>query len=155
MQVIGLSESLSIEFKSDQKRLTDSEIIEAVVAFANTQGGDLYLGVEDDGTITGLHVAHQNPTQLTALIANRTIPPVPVRCELIDTTPPVLKITVPSRPSIVATSTGKIIQRRIKSDGRPENIPMYPYENISHLSDLRLLDYSAQPLPGATVDDFS
>ncbi|MFA5698183.1 MAG: RNA-binding domain-containing protein [Sphaerochaeta sp.] len=155
MQVIGLSESLSIEFKSDQKRLTDSEIIEAVVAFANTQGGDLYLGVEDDGTITGLHVAHQNPTQLTALIANRTIPPVPVRCELIDTTPPVLKITVPSRPSIVATSTGKIIQRRIKSDGRPENIPMYPYEIISHLSDLRLLDYSAQPLPGATVDDFS
>lgn len=32
---------------------------------------------------------------------------------------------------------------------------MYPYEIISHLADLRLLDYSAQPLPGATVDDFS
>ncbi|MCI5531527.1 MAG: ATP-binding protein, partial [Caecibacter massiliensis] len=28
--------------------------MDVVVAFANTEGGDLYLGIEDDGTITGL-----------------------------------------------------------------------------------------------------
>ena len=28
-------------------------MIDAVVAFANTNGGDLYLGVENDGHITG------------------------------------------------------------------------------------------------------
>ena len=42
-----------IEFKSDRNCLDNNEIIDAVVAFANTDGGDLYIGVEDDGTITG------------------------------------------------------------------------------------------------------
>lgn len=42
-------ETLEIEFKSDLVRLSDSDLIDAVVAFANTRGGDLYLGVEDDG----------------------------------------------------------------------------------------------------------
>lgn len=153
MRNIGFSESLTIEFKSDQAKLPDSEIIEAVVAFANTDGGDLYLGVEDDGTITGLHDDHKDPTQLAAFIANRTVPPVTVRCEIIEYETPVLKISVPRRTSIVATSTGKMLRRRIKADGRPENIPMYPFEIATRLSSLSLLDYSAQPVPEATITD--
>ena len=43
-------ETLSKEFKSDLKGLPDSELVEAVVALANTDGGCVYLGVEDDGT---------------------------------------------------------------------------------------------------------
>ena len=47
-------ETLSKEFKSDRdKGLPDSELVEAVVALANTDGGCVYLGVEDDGTATG------------------------------------------------------------------------------------------------------
>ena len=53
--MIPQEETLEIEFKSDEKKLHDNELIDAVVAFANTNGGDLYLGVEDDGRITGLH----------------------------------------------------------------------------------------------------
>ncbi len=63
MRNIGFSESLTIEFKSDQAKLSDNEIIDAVVAFANTDGGELYLGVEDTGVITGLHDAHKDPTR--------------------------------------------------------------------------------------------
>ena len=44
-------ETLTIEFKSDIKKLSDSEIFEAVVAFANTEGGELYLGIEDNGEV--------------------------------------------------------------------------------------------------------
>ena len=40
-------ETLEIEFKSDVKRYPDKDIIEAVSAMANTNGGILYLGVED------------------------------------------------------------------------------------------------------------
>lgn len=47
-------ETLSKEFKSDLKGLPDSELVEAVVALANTDGGCVYLGVEDDGTPTGV-----------------------------------------------------------------------------------------------------
>ena len=89
---IGFKEDMIKEFKSDQKKLGDEELIEAVVAFANTDGGDLYLGVEDDGEITGLHEKHKDITQLAALVANRTIPPISVKTELIDYDRTVLKI---------------------------------------------------------------
>jgi ATP-dependent DNA helicase RecG len=153
MRNIGFPESLTVEFKSDRDKLPDSEIIDAVVAFANTDGGDLYLGVEDDGVVTGLHNDHKDPTQLAAFIANRTVPPVTVRCEVIKYDAPVLKISVPRRTSIVATSSGKMLRRRIKADGKPENIPMYPFEIATRLSSLSLLDYSAQPVPDATMAD--
>lgn len=52
---IGLIEDLRTEFKSDVKKLSEETIVEAVVALANTEGGTLYIGVEDDGTITGVH----------------------------------------------------------------------------------------------------
>ena len=71
-RIIPEHETIEIEFKSDVKKLSDSDLIDAIVAFANTHGGDLYLGVEDDGTVTGLHEQHQDATQLSAFIANRT-----------------------------------------------------------------------------------
>ena len=52
-------ETLSKEFKSDLKGLPDSELVEAVVALANTDGGCVYLGVEDDGTPTGVKQKHR------------------------------------------------------------------------------------------------
>ena len=53
-------ETMTIEFKSDKNCLPDSDIIDVVVAFANTEGGTLYLGLEDDGTVTGLHKQHRD-----------------------------------------------------------------------------------------------
>ncbi len=153
MANINLKENLLIEFKSDKNRLSDSEIIDAVVAFANTDGGELYIGVEDDGDISGLHPSHFDATQLSAFIANKTVPPVPVRVDIINYDVPIIKISVPKRTSVVASSAGKIQRRRIKADGTPENIPMYPYEISSRLSTLSLLDYSAQAVPNAEYED--
>ena len=47
---IPSSESLTVEFKSDRTRLPDTELVEAVVCLTNAEGGELWLGVEDDGT---------------------------------------------------------------------------------------------------------
>lgn len=155
MRLIPDSESLSVEFKSDLKKRSNSDIFDAVVAFANTDGGDIYLGVEDDGSITGVHSEHLNPTTLSAFIANNTIPPVSIRAEIVDDIKPVLKISVPkSYGGIVATRSGKTLRRCLKIDGMPENVPMYPNEMATRLSDLRLLDYSALPIQDASVEDF-
>lgn len=81
---IGFRENMTVEFKSDLKKLSDDVIIESVVAFANTDGGKFFLGVEDDGDITGLHPSHKDPSKLAAFIANKTIPPVAVQTELMD-----------------------------------------------------------------------
>ena len=150
---IPTRETLEIEFKSDRTKLPDNDLVDAVVAFANTIGGTIYLGVENDGTVTGLHKAHQDYTQLAAYIANKTVPPVSVRAELLEEEFPVLAIHVPKCRSIVASSVGKIQRRRLKADGTPENVPMYPFEINTRLSELSLLDFSAQPVPGSSYGD--
>lgn len=48
----------------------------------------------------------------------------------------------------------KILRRRLKADGQPENTPMYPSEIATRLSDLRLLDYSTILIPEASMNDF-
>lgn len=146
-------ESLDVEFKSDIRKFSDDELIDVIVAFANTNGGDLFLGVEDDGKVTGLHKDHKDITRLAAFIANKTIPPISVRLEMIESDPQVLVIHVPKSRSIVASSSGKIQRRRLKMDGMPKNVPMYPYEINTRLSELSVLDFSAQPVPGAQYAD--
>ena len=155
MRQLPTKETLIIEFKSDRKKYGDKDLIEAIVAFVNTEGGDLYLGIEDSGEITGVHKDHMNPIPLSAMISNNTVPPVSARVEIIEDVKPVLKISVAkSRGGIVATKTGKVLHRQIKADGTPENVPMYPNEYTRRLSDLRLLDYSALPLLESSKDDF-
>ena len=114
-------ESLTVEFKSDRARLADRDLIAAVICLANTEGGEIYLGVEDDGRVTGLHPAHQSLTGLTALIANLTSPPLTARVEAIDVEPHrIARISVPKSRQLVATSDGLLQRRRLRADGLPE-----------------------------------
>lgn len=161
---IPTGEALDCEFESDRKRLPDGELIDAVVALSNTQGGTIYLGVEDDGTPTGAHEDHSDVTRLSTLIANRTMPPVPARVATLRLAPDgspdengvqVTRVDVPKSTAIVSSSDGKIMRRRLKADGSPESAPMYPYEIITRLSTVGQLDYSAFPLPDTDMDDFS
>ena len=125
-----------------------------VYGMTNTEGGVLYLGVEDNGDITGVHKKHRDPNGAMALIANKTVPSLSVRAEIIEEEGiEVLQIQIPMSKTIIATSDGKIQRRRLKPDGSPENVPMYPYEIPGRLSSLSQLDYSAQILLGATMDD--
>lgn len=154
MRTIPTVESLDNEFKSDLKCYSDHDLIEEIVGMTNTSGGFLFLGVEDDGSITGVHKKHKDPIGVTALIANSTVPPIAVRAEIItEEGKDVLKIEVPRSRGVVSTATGKMLRRRIKLDGSPEVIPMYAYEISSRLAELGMLDYSAQPLAGAALDD--
>lgn len=151
---IGFREDLKTEFKSDKKKLSDEIIIETVVALSNTDGGNFYLGIEDDGEITGLHKDHMDITQLAAFIANKTIPPVTVRAEINKMgTESYIVMEIPKSRNIIAASNGKVLRRRIKADGTPENIPMYPHEISSRLSTLGLLDYTALPVPDSSYED--
>ena len=96
MRTIPEKESLTIEFKSDRSGYSDADLVDEIVGMANTQGGDLYLGVEDDGEITGVGKKRQDPVGAMALIANKTIPSVSVRAEIIEEEGlSVLKIEIP------------------------------------------------------------
>ncbi len=54
--------------------------IETVVCLANGQGGTLLVGVEDDGTVTGLHPGHRtHPAALAAFVASTRLGAVHVQ----------------------------------------------------------------------------
>jgi ATP-dependent DNA helicase RecG len=147
------AETLTVEFKSDRKRLGDDELIEAVVCLANTEGGAVYLGIEDDGTVTGLHASRPEPRGLAALIANRTAPAVIVDVETLDINGVrVVRVNVPKATQVVSTSQGLTKRRRIGADGKPECAPLLPHQVATRLSDIGRLDASRLPLPGATLE---
>jgi ATP-dependent DNA helicase RecG len=152
--IIPPAESLIIEFKSDRKRLPDQDLVEAIVCLANTDGGELWLGVEDDGTPTGLHAEHQQLAGLGGMVAARTSPSLTVQVEALDVAGVrVARITVPKAQSEVATSNGVYLRRRLKFDGTPECTPMLPHDRVSRASAFGLLDVSAQAVSGATLAD--
>jgi ATP-dependent DNA helicase RecG len=143
-------ETLTVEFKSDQKKLSDRDLIEAITCLANTDGGELWLGVEDDGTATGLHPEHRHLNGLGGLVAARTSPSLTVQVETLTIENiEVARIQVPQAKGEVATTNGVYLRRRLKPDGTPECVPM-----TSRASTFGLVDVSAQPVAGSTLQDF-
>lgn len=153
--LLPAAETLKVEFKSDRKRLPDDELVEALVCLANTEGGELWLGVEDDGTPTGLHEAHQNLAGLPGLVAARTSPSLSVTVDAVEIAGlRVACIAVPRSVSDVATTAGKYLRRRLKQDGTPECVALLPHERSSRAGHFGLVDASAQAVAGATLADF-
>ncbi|WP_306601219.1 ATP-binding protein [Geothrix sp. 21YS21S-2] len=154
MTLIPSSETLTVEFKSDRKGLPDHELVEALVGMANAEGGEVFLGVEDDGSPTGLHANHLGLGGLPGMVASLTRPPLAVQTELIEQGPvKVARITVSKAMRIVATAGGLVVRRQLRSDGKPENAPMYPGDYLTRQGDLGILDFSALPVETASADD--
>ncbi len=153
-QLLPPRESLTVEFKSDLKKLPDRELIEALVCLANAEGGELWLGVEDDGTPTGLHAEHRLLEGLAGMVAARTSPSLSVQAEAVELDDvSVARIHVPKAQGEVATTNGVYLRRRIKHDGTPECVAMLPHERASRASSFGLIDVSAQPVAGASLAD--
>jgi predicted HTH transcriptional regulator len=74
------SEGLHLEFK---KRATHPEkIVREMIAFANTHGGTILIGVDDDGNISGLKYPEEEWMGVAALVSNCK-PPIPYHLSLI------------------------------------------------------------------------
>ena len=83
-------ETENIEFKS---QFTE-EIYKEVIAFANTDGGVVYVGIDNDGNVVGLKDVDQEYTRITNGIRDAVMPDVTmfVRFTIQDNT--VIRITV-------------------------------------------------------------
>ena len=58
-EIISNGENSGVEFKRDD--IKPEQLAKEIVAFANFEGGRILLGVEDDGSITGLQ--RENPQE--------------------------------------------------------------------------------------------
>ncbi|WP_227994450.1 RNA-binding domain-containing protein [Luteimicrobium xylanilyticum] len=157
-QLAAHGETFSVEFKRD-KGLSDTDIVEAVVCLANGQGGQLLVGIEDDGRITGLAPRHGNrtdPDKLRGLILNKTEPPTATTVELVSVDGlEVAVIQVSRAESPVGTKSGLFVRRSTKSDGTPECVPYRAHELISAGLSAQGRDYAEAPARGLTTDDLS
>jgi len=152
-------ESVQAEFQSDRRQISDSRIYEEVVALANTEGGVLLIGVEDDGAVTGAKPRHGRTTdaaKLRAAIFNNTVPNINTRIAVVQHLDgPVIAIEVDSYPELCATASGKSLRRTVGSDGKPATVPFYPRDQRARRVDLGLLDFSAQAMTGTSFSDLA
>ncbi len=158
-ELTARGESLTVEFKRGARSsLSDNDIVDAVVCLANGEGGLLLLGVEDDGTITGLEPRHDSGTRpelIQAMIVNRTDAPVPTTVDVIDVgDKSVAVIDVPKAVIPVGSkTTGKYLRRSLRVDGKPECIRYPLHEMLSAGLTAQGRDYAATPARGAHLDD--
>lgn len=73
-----IKESPTVEFK---RELTDA-VKREIIAFANTQGGELYIGIEDDGTVIGLNNAHKTLEAVSSMLHDSIKPDILVHTHL-------------------------------------------------------------------------
>ena len=147
-KIIAGGESLTVEFKGESRHpFSDRDLYEAVVAMANSAGGVLLIGIEDDGRVTGARSRHGQATdtaRLQAAVFNNTMPGISVTAERVSLPGgEVLLVSVPRLEAIAATASGNC-QRRIVGANGPENIPYLPHEHAMRRTAIGAEDFTAQ-----------
>lgn len=79
--LVRKGEGQHLEFK--QKAAFPEKIVKEMVAFANSSGGQLFVGVNDDGTISGVRYADEEKYAIEKAIRTHIKPGLRYRYELI------------------------------------------------------------------------
>jgi predicted HTH transcriptional regulator len=80
VDLIEAGESLTVEFK--QRFSTHEKIAKELIAFANTRGGYLFIGIDDDGSLYGIDGEKADAGLIKETAEKFCVPPID--CELID-----------------------------------------------------------------------
>ena len=148
---LAAGESVTVEFKSWIKakdmRERISLAVEELIAFANTKGGTVYFGVEDDATVTGCD--KYDCQKIMESIYDRTRPSLFTEIEVIKYNGlEVLAIKVNSDGNTYATTDGKCLKRLGKNSK-----PYYPDEMSNKYSTIQNPDFSSQIIVESSFDD--
>lgn len=124
-RLTSLGEGSHLEFKRRVPR--PQRIAKEIIAFANTRGGQLLLGVADDGTITGLRDVGEEEFALRGALSQFCDPPVQVEIERIP----------------IAHRRDVIIVRVAESDSKPHFL-IDPATTGSRVAYIRVDDKSVE-----------
>lgn len=126
-----------------------ADIAEALAAFANADGGELVVGLDDDGTPSGLPYTERQIQRLAGTPGDRVTPPLPVSHSLCSAAArTVLLFKVGPSPTTHRTTSGKYLLRV-----KDQNLPM-DADQIAHLKALKretITEHSI--IPGASIED--
>lgn len=150
---LATGESVTVEFKSWIKakdmRERISLAVEELIAFANTKGGVLYFGVEDNGEVTGCE--KYDCQKIMESIYDRTRPSLFTEIEVIKyNTLDVLAIKVIPDGNTYATTDGKCLKRLGKNSK-----PYYPDEMSNKFLSIQNPDFSSQIVVESSENDIN
>ena len=118
------NESITVEFKSDRRPLPMDELYKEVVSLANTDGGIICLGIEDNGLVSGVDKQHTDLIEMAAKIQAHTVPAVFARLWIENWDgKDVLIAEVPQSRQLVMTSDGRYLRRQLLAG---KSTPGYP-----------------------------
>ena len=152
--IIRQGEGISVEFKTSKTRL-NKNAFETVCAFLNRQGGHLLLGVEDDGTVTGVD---EDAVQgiLDSMVTNannpqKLSPPYYLSPEVVELEGKNVIVVYVPESSQVHNTVGKIFDRNEDGDFDITNQP----EQVTQLYLRKQSSYTENKVyPYVTPDDF-
>ncbi|SHM40258.1 Putative DNA-binding domain-containing protein [Cyclobacterium lianum] len=78
-------EGLHVEFK--KKAAHPEKIVKEIVAMANTDGGHLLIGVDDDGTVSGQRYIEEEVYAMDKAIRELILPPIHLNKHVVHLTP--------------------------------------------------------------------
>lgn len=78
--ILSTGESTRVEFK--RKVTTAQKIAKEISAMANTKGGHLFVGIDDDGTIYGIHSEKSEIELINLACQFHIFPPIDVEIEI-------------------------------------------------------------------------
>ena len=106
------TESKIVEFKT----AFNHDTIESLVAFANTEGGSVYIGVRDDGRIVGVSLAAESETVWINEIKSKTAPAIiPDADRLVVDGKNVVRLSIASLPVKPTSVQGRYYIRKGKA----------------------------------------
>lgn len=152
--VLKKGESTNVEFKSWIKASNMKErialVVDELIAFANSKGGTVYLGVEDNGIVTGC-IGNYDLQGIVEAIYDKTRPPLFTEAGEIEYKGKiVITLSVEHDGITYATTDGRCLRRLGKNSK-----PYYPDEMSNKYSAIQNPDFSGQIIAESTVNDIN
>lgn len=147
--VIGASESQTIEWKPSLSQMSD--IIETVTAFANTNGGKLFVGVSNNGKVCGVTVGKATVETLSNKLAQHTEPKIQ----------PSITIKKIAGKQVIVIEVNPSRDKLVLADGRPykrvgpstRRMGKHEYEQLILDKHKTQVNFDSESCKGATLKD--
>lgn len=146
-QVIERGEGQTLEFKAKMPR--PMQLAAAICAFANAEGGNIIIGINDKGEILGLEGEGQDFERAIERVRDLCFPPVPIEAQRFSFQGKEIGvIVVPRSPFVHSTGDGKYLIR-----SGSINRPLTPTEILSLLQSRYRIPFDSEPVRAARLED--
>lgn len=153
-KVLQKGESIDTEFKSWVKASSMKErialAVDELIAFANSKGGTVYFGVEDNGEVTGC-TGNYDLQNIVEAIYDKTRPPLFTEAEEFEYQgKTVITLSVEHDGTTYAITDGRCLRRLGKNSK-----PYYPDEMSNKYSSVQNPDFSGQIIVESKEEDIN